>query len=440
MDVRATAGFSGQVSGAAASNDSVGFGPASPCYDGKILVRVEVARSMERGIPVCSDDQIRDAVEELLKSECSMLCEGPLDVSPSPMLSRVVENAAVCVEDTSCRESGRGSKRVVPFWDADVRVHVYALNDDGPSMETLDGDDGDDTPACSQWCLPAREFRGLWESLVLEQGVKEKLAAYMDANMEFSRRDVDRTIISWNRVVLLHGPPGTGKTTLCKALAQKLSIWHAHTFSAVYLLEINSHSLFSRWFSESGKMVARLFSFIMEMVEDDDTFLFVLVDEIESLAAARNAKSTDPADAVRAVNALLTQLDKLKERSNAMILATSNITEAIDVAFVDRADVKQYIGLPTEAARIAILESCVDELVRVGMVQRAATTTSAQLREQLRDVARRADGLSGRSLRKLPFLAYGEFAKCPDRTIQSFLAVLAKTALTFVEESCAVSS
>lgn len=53
---------------------------------------------------------------------------------------------------------------------------------------------------------------------------------------------------------------------------------------------------------------------------------------------------SEPSDAIRAVNALLTQLDQLKRFPNVMILTTSNITEAIDLAFVDRADIKAYIG------------------------------------------------------------------------------------------------
>jgi len=52
------------------------------------------------------------------------------------------------------------------------------------------------------------------------------------------------------------------------------------------------------------------------------------------------ASGGEPSGAIRAVNALLTQLDALRRFPNVMVLTTSNITEAIDVAFVDRADIK----------------------------------------------------------------------------------------------------
>ena len=50
------------------------------------------------------------------------------------------------------------------------------------------------------------------------------------------------------------------------------------------------------------------------------------------------------------------------------VLTTSNITEAIDLAFVDRADIKAFIGPPSVRARYEILRSCLSELSRAGIL------------------------------------------------------------------------
>lgn len=165
------------------------------------------------------------------------------------------------------------------------------------------------------------------------------------------------------------------------------------------------------------------------MIDEEDCLVFVLIDEVESLTSARKAavSGSEPVDAIRAVNALLTQLDGLKAHPNVMVLTTSNITEAIDLAFVDRADIKAYIGPPPLHARYEILRTCVDELQRVGIItdsclpvryhdissdRRASTCMdegeAAQqiVSRALLQTAAAAEGFSGRALRKLPFLAH----------------------------------
>ena len=55
-----------------------------------------------------------------------------------------------------------------------------------------------------------------------------------------------------------------------------------------------------------------------ELVEDPDCLVVVLIDEVESLARSRQSggNSTEPSDAVRVVNALLTQIDQIKRFEN----------------------------------------------------------------------------------------------------------------------------
>lgn len=319
-----------------------------------------------------------------------------------------------------------------------LSIHIFTLNDDGPSTLTLEEDE--ELSAANHWLLPAAEFHGIWESLVYDGELKTQLLDYVSTTMYFSDKNVDSNLISWNRVVLLHGPPGTGKTSLCKALAQKLSIRLSSRYSYGQFVEINSHSLFSKWFSESGKLVTKMFQKIQQLIDDKDALVFVLIDEVESLTAARNAcqSGTEPSDAIRVVNSVLTQLDQIKRHSNVVILTTSNVTEKIDLAFVDRADIKQYIGPPTVNGIYSIYLSCLEELMKCQIIYpREQLFTIFELETMgfaksevsehslhLRNIALKSKGLSGRALRKLPFLAHALFVKAPTVILAQFLAAL----------------
>ncbi|XP_057691316.1 pachytene checkpoint protein 2 homolog isoform X2 [Corythoichthys intestinalis] len=328
--------------------------------------------------------------------------------------------------------------QAIDLTKSQVSIHIFTLNEDGPSTLCLEEDE--ELSAANHWLLPAADFHGLWESLVYDSGVKTQLLDYVTTTIYFSDKNVDSSLISWNRVVLLHGPPGTGKTSLCKALAQKLSIRLSNRYTYAQFVEINSHSLFSKYFSESGKLVTKMFQKIQHLIDDKDALVFVLIDEVESLTAARNASQagTEPSDSFRAVNAVLTQLDQIKQHSNVVILTTSNVTEKIDLAFVDRADIKQYIGLPSEKGIYNIFLSCLEELMKCQIIYpRQPLFTIFELETMgfaksevsehslmLRNIALKSKGLSGRALRKLPFLAHALFVKAHRVTLETFLRAM----------------
>ncbi|KAG2489739.1 hypothetical protein HYH03_011846 [Edaphochlamys debaryana] len=408
----------------------------------KVPVSVEVCL---RSDACASARTVADAVTRFLEGRTLWYRNGPLDLgeADSPLLLQQVLSVSIADADPGLHRL----HSPLLFWQYTPHVYVYQLSDEGP----VDDDEGEEgAPSYREQLLPATDLAGQWEALQFDSAIQQRLLSYATSALLFADRGVDGNLVAWNRVVLLYGPPGTGKTSLCKALAQKLSIRLGDRYRQGCLVEVNAHSLFSKWFSESGKLVSRLFSKIGELVEEPDSLVFVLIDEVESLTSARKAAvaGSEPSDAIRAVNALLTQLDALRRHPNVM---------AIDVAFVDRADIKAYIGPPSLAARYEMLRASVQELSRAGIIAddtrrlllpyadatdaAAAASSSSEPMHQptsygngggaahmsdgggggggsgssaaaaalsclLLGAAAACEGLSGRTLRKLPFLAH----------------------------------
>ena len=338
-------------------------------------------------------------------------------------------------------EDGEMGVSMVHLPTAKINYKVYKLNSRQEEMEDICLDEEEEISAAQHWILPNQEFQGVWENLVYDTNIKQDLLRFVSTSLLLSEQGVDQNIVCCNRVVLLHGPPGTGKTSLCKALAQKLSIEFSHKYTTTQLVEINSHSLFSMWFSESSKLVQKMFTEIKRLMEDTTSLVCVLIDEVESITAARKSSmsGSEPSDALRVVNALLTQLDSIKNAPNVLILTTSNITGAIDLAFVDRADIKQYVGPPSQGAVYQILHSCIVELVRTSLV-RVQGEQVVNLRDlrlagwesgpgtnhsmQVWEIAGLCKGMSGRTIRKMAFLALTLFSGVsgtPAVTMDDFL-------------------
>ncbi len=191
--------------------------------------------------------------------------------------------------------------------------------------------------------LPDPNLAALWNSIVIEEAVKDRLVS--QAMLNFTLRPVvDRSVIPLHGVILLIGPPGTGKTSLARGLANRTA--QSFKGSDFRLLEVDPHSLTSSAMGKTQKAVSELFSqSIAEAAANGPTI--VLLDEVETLAADRSKMSLEanPIDVHRATDAVLVQLDALAEaHTNLLFVATSNFPEAVDAAFTSRCDLVMTIG------------------------------------------------------------------------------------------------
>jgi transitional endoplasmic reticulum ATPase len=142
--------------------------------------------------------------------------------------------------------------------------------------------------------------------------------------------------------VLLHGPPGTGKTLLAKAVANE---------SEAHFSVINGPEIMSKFYGESE---ANLRKFFEEAEKNAPSIIFI--DEIDSLAPKREESKGEVER--RVVAQLLGLMDGLKSRGKVVVIAATNIPNALDPALrrPGRFDREISINVPDMKGRLNVLK------------------------------------------------------------------------------------
>ena len=191
--------------------------------------------------------------------------------------------------------------------------------------------------------------------------------------------------------VLLHGPPGTGKTMLAKAVANETDA----TF-----IKMAGSELVRKFIGEGARLVRDLFELASERQP-----AIIFIDEIDAIAAKRTeSKTSGDAEVQRTMMQLLSEMDGFDDRGEVRIIAATNRFDMLDRAILRPGRFDRLIDVPNPdvEGRERILEIHTEEINLADDVDLAA-------------FAAEIDGLSGAEIASLTTEA-GMFAIRDNRT------------------------
>lgn len=215
------------------------------------------------------------------------------------------------------------------------------------------------------------EQRVEWDDVVLDDEARDHVQQILTV---FTDPDLARQVgVSAPAGIVFHGPPGTGKTTIAKAMASQI---------AASFYEVSASDILSKWAGESEQRVTKLFT---KARANRPSIIFI--DEIDSLLRRRSGDTSAKWEE-RVLSEFLRELDGLKGGDGVLLVGATNRLDTLDDAIVGRRLIPIEIGLPDPPARLTLLRLLCREVNLAKDVD-------------LRTLAAATDGLSGADLKRL---------------------------------------
>ena len=188
-----------------------------------------------------------------------------------------------------------------------------------------------------------------WEDIGGLEGVKRELQEAVEWPLRYPDlyAKIGHTV---PKGILLHGPSGTGKTMLAKAVA---------TESEANFISVKGPELLSKWVGESERGIREIFRRARQAAP-----CVIFFDEIDSIAMARGGGMGGEMGGGgmgtndRVISQILTELDGISELHGVVVLAATNRPDMIDTALLrpGRFDRIVFVPNPDRRTRKRILE------------------------------------------------------------------------------------